>query len=70
MMNGPGPPPPLGTTPNGIDINQPKYSFDTDEWKKAPKLSNESFRDTNSVLSRDKNDSDYFAIGNQTTWHQ
>ena len=69
-MKGPGPPPPLGTSPNGVDINQPKYSFDTDEWKKAPKLSNESFRNTDSVVSRDKNDSDYFTIGNQTTWHQ
>ena len=69
-MKGPGPPPPLGTTPNGVDINQPKYSFDTDEWKKAPKLSNESFRNTDSVVSRNKNDSDYFTIGNQTTWHQ
>ena len=69
MTRGPGPPPPLGTHPNGIDIDHPKYLFYTEEWKKAPILKNERFRNAESVISRDQNDSDYFAIGNQTTWH-
>ena len=70
MMRGPGPPPPLGTHPNGIDIDQPNcYLFYTDEWKQAPTLKNESFRTSETVISCDQNDADYFSIGNQTTWH-
>ena len=40
MMRGPGPPLPLGDNPNGVNTNQPKYTFDTEEWKKAPNLRN------------------------------
>ena len=70
MMKEPGPPPPLGDNPNGINTNQPKYNFETEERKKAPNLKNESFRNPESVVHRDQNDADYFTIGNQTTWHK
>jgi hypothetical protein len=69
MTREPGPPPPLVTHPNGIVIDQPKYLFYTKEWTKAPTLKNESFRTSETVISRDQNDADYFSIGNQTTWH-
>ncbi|KAI2499478.1 hypothetical protein MHU86_14998 [Fragilaria crotonensis] len=70
MMRGPGPPPPLGLFPNGIDVDQPAYSFDTDEWKATPNLQNESFRNEKSVSDREENDSSYVLVGNKTTWHK
>lgn len=71
MMRGPGPPPPLGLFPNGINVDQPAYSFDTDEWKATPNLQNESFRNEKSVSDREQNDSSYvLLVGNKTTWHK
>jgi hypothetical protein len=44
MMREPGPTPPLGNNPNGVNTNQLKYTFDNKEWKKAPNLRNKLFR--------------------------
>jgi hypothetical protein len=70
VTRGPGPPPPLGPNPNGVDTSQAPYSFDTDEWKEIPKLQNERFRNEQTATDREQKDSAYPLVGNQTTWHK
>jgi hypothetical protein len=68
MMRGPGPPPPLGSSPHGIDTNLPNYSFATDEWIDTPTLFPESFRNEDSAKTRHENDAAYLLVGNKSTW--
>jgi hypothetical protein len=70
MSNGTGPPPPLGSHPNGIDITDPKYAFNTEDWIETPRQFPETFINGTTMTIRKENDSAYQKVGNASTWER
>ena len=81
MSNGTGPPPPLGSHPNGIDITDPKYAFNTEDWietqgKSDPAITSESpmidpaITRESPMTRRKENDYAYQQVGNASTWER
>ncbi|KAI2511594.1 hypothetical protein MHU86_2848 [Fragilaria crotonensis] len=70
MSNGTGPPPPLGSHPNGIDLTDPKYAFNTEDWIETPRQFPETFINGTTMTLRKENDSAYQKVGNASTWER
>ena len=70
MSNGTGPPPPLGSHPNGIDLTDPKYAFNTEDWIETPRQFPEMFINGTTMTLRKENDSAYQKVGNASTWER
>jgi len=70
MSNGTGPPPPLGSHPNGIDITDPKYAFNTEDWIEPPMQFPEAFINDTTMTLRKENDFAYQKVGNPSTWER
>ncbi|KAI2505072.1 hypothetical protein MHU86_9348 [Fragilaria crotonensis] len=70
MSNGTGPPPPLGSHPNGIDLTDPKYEFNTEDWIETPRQFPETFINGTTMTLRKENDSAYQKVGNASTWEK
>ena len=70
MSIGTGPPPPLGSHPNGIDITNPKYAFNTEDWIETPRQFPEAFINGTTMTLRKENDFAYQKVGNPSTWER
>ncbi|KAI2499330.1 hypothetical protein MHU86_15174 [Fragilaria crotonensis] len=70
MSIGTGPPPPLGSHPNGIDITDPKYAFNTEDWIETPRQFPEAFINGTTMTLRKENDFAYQKVGNPSTWER
>jgi hypothetical protein len=57
MSNGTGSPPPLGSHPNGIDITDPKYAYNTEDWIKTPGQFDHALTSESLMTSRKDNGS-------------
>jgi hypothetical protein len=69
MAEATGPPPPLGSHSNGVDISHPNYAIDSVIWQEAPKQFSENHMNTASMTAKTSNDQVYKSIGNATTWN-
>jgi hypothetical protein len=70
MIRGTGPPPPLGSHPNGIDISHPNYVIDSVNWHEPPIQFAEQFKNPDTMNLRATNDIAYKIVGNPTTWNR
>ena len=70
MSNGTGPPPPLGSYPNGIDITDPKYAFNTEDWIETPGQFDHALTSKAPVTRCKENDHAYHQVGNASTWER
>jgi hypothetical protein len=70
MSMGTGPPPALGSHSNGIDITDPKYAFNTDDWIETTSQFPEAFINGTTMTLRKENDSAYQKVGNASTWER
>ena len=70
MTRGTGPPPPLSDFPNGIDISQPEYTFETEIWGEPPFQFPEEYLNLEMVTARKQSDETYKRVGNVTTWNR
>ena len=70
MIRGTGPPSPLGDFPHGINISQPKYTFETVIWCEPPHQFHKEFINLAYVTERKQNDAIYKTMGNATTWNR
>ena len=68
MSNGTGPPPPLGSHPNGIDITDPKYAFITEGWIEPPGQFNHALTSKSLMTRCKENDHAYQQVGNASRW--
>jgi hypothetical protein len=67
MSNGTGPPPPLGSHPNSIDITDSKYAFNKEDWIETPRQFYEALT-CDSIMTRCKeNDHEYQQVGEALT---
>jgi hypothetical protein len=58
---------PLGSHPNGIDITDPKYAFDTKAWINTPRQLSKAFTSDSAMTRRKKNDHAYQQVDNAST---
>ena len=70
MFNGTGSPPPLGSHPNGIDITDPKYEFNTEDWIETPGQFDHAITSESPMTARKENDHAYKQVGNASTWER
>ncbi len=70
MSIGTGPPPSLGSHPNGIDIADPKNAFNTEDWIQIPRQFPEALINGTTMTLCKENDSVYQKIGNALTWER
>jgi hypothetical protein len=64
MSNGTGPPPPLGSHPNGIDITDPNYAFNTEDCNETPGQFSQALTSESLMTRRKENDHAYQQVGN------
>jgi hypothetical protein len=67
MSKGTGPPPPLGSHPNGIDITDPKYAFNTEDWIETPGQFDQALTSESLMTRLRENDHAYQQVGNAST---
>ena len=70
MSNGTGPPPPLGSHPNGIDITNPKYAFNTEDWIETLGQFNHALISESPMTRCMENDHAYQQVGNALMWER
>ena len=70
MSNGKGPPPPLGSHPNGIDNANPKFAFNTEDWIETPRPFSKALTSDSAMTRRKENDHAYQQVGNASTWER
>jgi hypothetical protein len=67
MSNGMGPPLPLGSHPNSIDITDPKYAFIIEDWIKTLGQFDHAITSKSPMIRRKENDHAYQQVGNVST---
>ena len=70
MSNGMGSPQPLGSHPNGIDITDPMYAFNTEDLIKAPGQFDHAITSKSLMTRHKENDHAYQQVGNASTWER
>jgi hypothetical protein len=67
MAEATGPPPPLGSHPNGVDISHPNYAIDSVTWHEPPQQFSENHMNTASMTAKTSNDQAYKSVRNAIT---